>query len=365
MNTTKELMKKFMLSFGPSGFESETASLFKKEMQNLADEITVDRFGNVMCKFDGTDKNAPKVMVFAHLDEIGLIVKKVEANGFLRMDRIGYIPEKVLPGLEITIQTDFSHFIPGVFGNKSQHSASTQDQNQVDKLGDLYVDIGASSAQEVYNLGIHVGSPATYKPNYIELVDNMISGTAIDNRGGVVALILAAQLIKQSSHASTIYLVGGVWEEFNVRGVALATKLIQPDVLISLDVCLCGDTPDMSKKFDTKCGLGPSLATLTFHGRGSLNGTIAHKGLADLAIKVAKEIDIPLQFFATTDMLTDAAFAQMEGFGLAAIELGFPTRYTHTPTEVTNVTDIENLAHLVACIATKIDADFDVNRYTI
>ena len=365
MYNTKSLLKEFMYAFGPSGHEKEVAALFKNKMCDYADEINVDRAGNVICRFDGIDPDAPKIMVFAHLDQIGLIVRKVEPNGLLKMDRIGYIPEKILPGLKIQLQTENGSYIYGVFGNKSQHAASVAEQNYADKLSTIFLDIGATTAQEVYELGINVGSPAIYAPDHIELANSFISGTAVDNRGGLVALIQIAQELKKQPHDCTVYLVGTVWEEFNVRGAAFATRAISPDIIISLDVALGGDTPDMADRNNTKCGNGPVISYLTFHGRGSLNGTIAHAGLSKLAVDTAIAEKIPFQRFASTDMLTDASFAQMEGNAPATLELGYTTRYTHTPTEMTDIRDIEHLSLLVTKLLQRISKDFNLNRYTI
>ena len=160
-----------------------------------------------------------------------------------------------------------------------------------------------------------------------------------------------------------VFLVGTVQEEFNLRGAMLAARVLKPDIAIALDVALAGDTPDLSGRFPVKLGGGPVVSLYNFHGRGTLNGTIAHRGLADLAIRAAKEADIPLQRFASTGILTDSAYVQLENEGIAALDLGFPARYTHTPVEACNPEDIEQLARLIREMLGGMDETFRLPRY--
>ena len=367
MENCKRLLQAFTHCFGPSGHEREVAALFKAEMTPLADDIQVDRVGNVICRFDGAAAEAPVVMVFAHLDQIGLIVRRIEPDGFLRLDRLGWVPDKVLPGLQIRLRARDGSYVTGVFGNKSAHANSAGEQNMVDELAGLYLDIGAASAGQVREMGLEVGSPATYMPSLVELPNDFVAGTALDNRGGLTALVLAAGLLKDRGpeNRGPVYLVGTVWEEFNVRGAALAARAIQPDIAIALDVVLSGDTPDLAGRYNTACGQGPVVELYSFHGRGTLNGTLAHPGLVRLVEETSEKQRIPLQRFAGLGILTDSAYVQMEGRGPAALELGFVTRYTHTPTEMVCLRDIENLGRLAAETVLAVPADFDLNRYTI
>jgi len=358
-----ELLKSFMTTFAPSGYEKNMAYLFKSEMEKTADSVVLDRMGNVIAEYKGTDANAPVVMAFAHLDQLGFIVRKIEKDGYIQVDRLGGIPEKVLPGLNICILTTDGSLVPGVIGNKSHHASSAEDKYKVDLITSLFVDIGASNSEEVRNLGIEIGCPVTYMPYFQQLNNNYISGTSVDNRGGLTALAVAGELLSKKRPASTTYIVGTVWEEFNLRGAMLAARSIKPDITISLDVALTGDTNDLNNRYEVACGDGPVLNLYSFHGRGTLNGTIPHEGLVRLARKVALEEGIPLQHFASQGILTDSAYVQLEGKGTAAVELGFPARYTHTPVEVANTDDIYRLGQLLAGIIKNIDSNFNLNRY--
>ncbi len=359
----KALLKEFMGKFAPSGYEKEMAYCFRDRVAPFADSVAIDRIGNVIARIDGTDPAAPAVMAFAHMDQLGFIVRKIEKDGFVQVDRLGGIPEKVLPGLNLRILARSGEYVAGVFGNKSHHAASAEEKYRVDPVTSLFIDIGARSAEEVRARGVDVGCPVTYLPFAQDLSGDFVSGTAVDNRGGVTALLVAAERLRRNRPKATVHLVGTVWEEFNLRGAMIAARTCRPDISISLDVVLAGDTRDLAGRYEAICGAGPALVLYSFHGRGTLNGTLPHQGLVDLAGRAAEEEGIPLQRFASLGILTDSSYAQLEGAGLAAVEIGFPARYTHTPAEVANVRDIEGLGELLAGMAARIDSGFPLNRY--
>jgi putative aminopeptidase FrvX len=358
-----DILKDFMEAFGPSGYEKEIAYRFKTEIEKTADAVSIDKPGNVIAQYNGTDPEAPPIMIFAHMDQLGFIVRKIEAGGYVQIERLGGIPEKVLPGLRVRILTVKSGFVDGVIGMKSHHAASPEEKYKADEIRSLFVDLGVQSAEEAAELGIAVGCPATYTPFFQKLQGDFISGTAIDNRGGLMALTVAGDMLKTRPHDSTVYVVGTVWEEYNLRGALLAARTCKPAIAIALDVVLAGDTPDMKSRFDTKCLGGPAMVLYNFHGRGTLNGVIAHPNMVALAEKCAAAEKLPLQRFASLGILTDLSYVQLEDDGVAVIDLGFPARYTHTPIEVANIKDIVNLGVLAGAMATGIDRRFSLHRY--
>jgi putative aminopeptidase FrvX len=212
-------------------------------------------------------------------------------------------------------------------------------------------------------MGIDIGCPAVYEPSFRPLAGTKVCGTAVDDRGGCACLVAVAELLRRDRPACDTYLVGTVWEEFNLRGAMMACRTVKPDVAICLDVVLCGDTPDLEDRYESKLGAGPAMLLYTFHGRGTLNGTIPHEGLAALAQRAAGAQGIPLQRFAALGMLTDSAYLQLEGEGVASIEMGFPARYTHSPVEVCDTADLVRLGELISAMASRIDGSFDLNRY--
>jgi putative aminopeptidase FrvX len=356
------LLRKYMLTPSPSGYEGEMAHALADDFRPFCDEVWLDRNGNCIGKVQGSGSGIPRAMVFAHIDQLGFIVRKVEADGFLRLDRLGGIPEKVLPGLQLLIRSEDGQWHPGVIGSKSHHTASAEEKYRVEKVTELFVDLGAKSAEAVHDKGIYTGCPAIYRPSFLNLADGRVSGTAVDNRGGCTCLVDIAEQLSRDRPPGDVYLVGTVWEEFNLRGAMLAARTVKPDIAISLDVTLAGDTRDLSDHFDNVLGKGPSVELYSFHGRGTLNGTLPHEGLFRLAKEKAAAIGCPLQRFAALGILTDTSYIQLEGGGVACLEMGFPARYTHTPVEVCDVNDLASLSRLVAAMMRGVDKNFKLDR---
>ena len=363
MNIIQDKLKEFMLLPAPSGYEREMAYAMKNAFSPYVDQVNIDRIGNVIAKVQGSDSQSPKIMIFAHMDQLGFITRKIEQDGFIQVDRLGGIPEKVLPGLKLAIRSEDGLYHPAIIGMKSHHATPANEKYQVDLITSLYIDVGAASDLQVREMGIEVGYPAIYQPSYERLQDTRICGTAVDNRGGCSCLVRIASLLGQNRPKSDVYLVGTVWEEFNLRGAMIAARTVKPDVALCLDVVLAGDTPDLKSRYETRLGAGPAINLYTFHGRGTLNGTLPHDGLAKLAVQAAGEEHLPIQRFAAVGIITDSAYLQFEGSGIAVLDLGFPARYTHTPVEVCDSGDIENLSLLVGGMVGRIDKDFNLSRY--
>ncbi|MEG1191114.1 MAG: hypothetical protein RSD48_06710 [Oscillospiraceae bacterium] len=360
---TKALLKEFMLTPSPSGYEKEMAYLLKAKLEPLCDEVSLDRAGNCIAKISGTDPTAPRAMVFGHMDQLGFIVRRIEPDGYVQVDRLGGIPEKVLPGLELLVRSEDGSWHPGVFGPKAHHATPAEEKYKVDLVTSLFIDLGAGSAQELYDMGIHIGCPVIYKPAFGELLGTKVTGTAIDNRGACVCLVGIAEALSKKRPSCDVYIVGTVWEEFNLRGAMLAARTVKPDLAISMDVVLSSDTHDLANKFDNVLGGGPCVELYSFHGRGTLNGTLPHEPMFKLCKRAAEEENIPLQRFAGLGILTDTSYLQLEGQGVACLEMGFPARYTHTPVEVCDLRDLDGLTALVSATLLRVDSNFSLNRF--
>lgn len=362
---TKEILKELCTATGVSGYEKEVAKIFAKNISMFVDEVKLDKMGSVIAKIEGTDSNAPRIMAYAHMDQLGFIVRRITDDGYIQVDRLGGIPEKILPALKLVIRNKKGNLIPGVFGNKAHHATSTEEKYKVDVVTSLYIDVGASSRKEVDSMDIDVGCPVTYAPEFFSLGEDKVCGTALDDRGGLMSLLIAAEKLKLNRPKNTTYLVGTVWEEFNIRGAVFAARTIKPDIAIGLDVILAGDTPDLADKYQNAVGKGPTINLYNFHGRGTLNGMIPNENLVNLAEEISEANDIPHQRFASLGIITESAYVQMECNGIACLDLGFPARYTHSPIEVVSLKDITNLGLLVSMLCQNIDETFSLERYTL
>ncbi len=341
------LLRDLVMLPGLSGHEGQVARYLHQAMGAWADEVQVDTAGNLVATLYGTNPQAPSVMVFAHMDQLGFVVRRIEEDGFLRVERLGGVPEKVVAGTPVLVGTEDGGTVPGVIGTKSHHVTPAEERYTVTPYRELYVDIGASSSAEVRALGVEVGCPIVYEPRFQALAGGKVSATSVDDRGGCAVLVALGERIARNRPASTVYLVGSVQEEFNLRGAVLAAAALRPRVAISIDVMVAGDTPDMRGLTDLRLGGGPVLGTYSFHGRGTLNGTIPHPLLARLVREAAGRLGMPLQRSAMVGLLTDSSYVQLVGDGIPSVDLGFPVRYTHTPVETCQLSDLELLVHLL------------------
>jgi len=345
-----------------AGHEQKMADYMQKEFESLGYPTEIDTFGNVIAKLEGTDEKAPTIMVFAHMDSLGFFIRYIEDDGFLRIERLGGIPEKVLPSTEIQVQCKDGSMVEGVIGIKAHHVTPAEEKYIVDKYMNMFIDIGATSKQEVLDLGINIGAPVVYKPRYKKLLGNRALMTTADDRGGCAAVLELANLLKDNHQKSTIYLVGTVQEEYNLRGAMMAARTVKPDIAIAIDVDGATDTPDLKGYGDIKCGHGPTMSLYNFHGRGTLNGTIAHPAMVRLFEQASERTGIVFQRSAKIGGLTDLAYVQLEGTGVKSIDVGYPARYAHSPNELVDVADIEKLTKWIYDVLENIDKDTNFSR---
>jgi putative aminopeptidase FrvX len=362
INRIEKHLRELALLPGLSGYEQKVAAYMKARFEALGFPVETDVLGNIVARINGTGRADHRVMIFAHMDSLGFIVRYIEEDGFLRIERLGGIPEKVLPATEIQVQRRDGGMVDGVIGIKAHHVTPAEEKYVVDKIANLFVDIGAKSREEVLSLGIDVGSPAVYKPNFTRLLGNRVLMSAADNRAGCTVLLELANVLRETPPDVPVCLVGTVQEEYNLRGGMMAARTLKPDMAIAVDIAACADTADLKGFGMVKMGGGPVISLYNFHGRGTLNGTIPHPAMVRLIEGAAKKKGIALQRSANIGSLTDLSYVQLEGAGIMCVDLGFPGRYTHSPHETVDMGDIEQLAVLIREALAGIVPDFDFSR---
>lgn len=358
----KETLKELCCLPGVSGYEECVGKYMNQWFRKYTGLVNSDTAGNLIAEFKSQNADAKRVMVFAHMDQLGFVVKRIDDAGFLRIERLGGIPEKILPGLEVMVRNRNGEWISGVIGNKSHHVTDASEKYRVIPIQELYVDMGFRSAREAQESGIFTGSPVVYKPRFEALQNERCYGTALDNRGGCAVLLDLAEKLSEGSCELDVFLVGTVQEEYNLRGAMVACASVEPDFAIALDVAITGDTPDMKEVLPVSVDGGPVMSMYNFHGRGTLNGTIPHPCLTAMTEKAADGLNMPLQRTASCGILTDASYVQLYGKGVPVIDLGFPCRYTHTAVELCSIKDLEKLSCLVERILRDTPGDVDFKR---
>jgi putative aminopeptidase FrvX len=357
----RALTRDLMLIPGLSGHEGRVRRYLAARLTELGHPSRTDRLGNLIATIEG-DEGAPRVMLFAHMDQLGFVVRRIESNGLIRLERLGGVPEKALPSLPVLLCVGEGRDRPGVIANKSHHATAPEEKYRVLPYAELYVDAGLDSAEAVRAAGIEIGTPVVYEPKVLDLGPDRIAGTSVDDRAACAVLLEVARALGGMTQRPATSIVFSVQEEFNLRGAMTAAYALSPDIAIQLDLMLATDTPDMAGRGDCVVGGGPVMAMYSFHGRGTLNGTIPHPALVELFAQAAAADGIALQRSAHIGVLTDSAYVQGVREGIACIDLGFPTRYTHSALEVCDLRDLDALARLVLGGLARITADFSLDR---
>ncbi len=348
-----------MLIPGLSGFEDRVRSYLREKLISIGVETYSDRLGNLVASFAG---NGPVVMLFAHMDQLGFIVRKVEDDGFLLIERLGGVPEKALPSQSVLVCIDGGKDIQGVIANKSHHATETDEKYKVLPYKELYVDVGLKSKDEVEAQGVKIGSPVVYSPQFLEIGQDRIAGTSIDDRAGCSVCLEIVRYLSTRTQGPPVHVVFTVQEEYNLRGALPIAQQLLPDIAIQLDLVMATDTPDMKSLGNVSLGGGPAMSLFSFHGRGTLNGVIPHPAMVSLFETTANELKFTLQRSVHTGALTDLSYVQHVGKGVAAIDIGFPMRYSHSSLEVCDINDLVSLCKLIIGALNKIDESLSFNR---
>jgi putative aminopeptidase FrvX len=357
----RRLTRELMLIPGLSGHEGRVRRYIKGVLADYGIVSRTDRLGNLIATLEGSP-DAPSVMLFAHMDQLGLIVRKIEPNGLIRVERVGGVPERALAAQEVLLCVGEGRDVRGVIANKSHHATGPEEKYRVLPYQEIFIDTGLGTAAEATAAGIEVGTPVVYAPSFVELGGDRIAGTSVDDRAACAVLLEVARALDEIDTHPTVHLVFSVLEEFNLRGAVTAAQVLMPDVAIQLDLILATDTPDMAARGDVKLGGGPAMSLFSFHGRGTLNGVIPHPAMVALFEGAARDAGIPLQRSAHIGALTDLSYVQLVGQGVAAIDLGFPMRYTHSAVESCDVNDLVGLTQLVVEGIRRIDSGFSLDR---
>ncbi|OYX43076.1 MAG: peptidase M42 [Rhodobacterales bacterium 32-67-9] len=361
METLRQNLTDLMLIPGLSGHEDRVRRHLAAALAADGIESRSDRMGNLIATFAG-DPKAPSVMVFTHMDQLGFIVRKIEADGLIRVERLGGVPDRALASQAVLLCVGESRDVPGVILNKAHHATRPDEKMHVVATADIVIDTGHGSKAAVEAAGIRIGTPVTYRPNVLPLAGNRIAGTSIDDRAGCAVLLDLARRLARRGGGPTVHAVWSVQEEFNLRGALVAAQTLAPDIAIQIDLMLATDTPDMADRGEMLLGGGPGISLYSFHGRGTLNGVIPHPSAVRLFEDAAAAKAIPLQRSAQVGVLTDLSYVQLVGEGCVAIDVGFPMRASHSSLEVCDLADLAALADLLDAALARIGPGFALGR---
>lgn len=316
-----KLLKLLTQAAGPSGNEEAIRAVIGREIEPYADEIYTDNLGNLIARKKG---EGPRVMLDAHMDEIGVIVTFIEENGLLRFSNLGGL-------MLMSAISQRVRFLNGTSGVVYKE----QNENKEPKLSDLYIDIGAKSREEAEEK-VNVGDVACFEGTFEATGDRVVS-KALDDRVGCYVLIESMKALK--NHPNDLYFVFSVSEELGLRGAKAAAFTVKPDFAVAVDVTRTGDLPG-KQKMAVRLGEGAAIKVKD-------NSVLCHPYIKDLMKETCKKENIPYQMEVLENGGTDTGAIHVSNGGVPSGCISIPTRYIHTPSEMVDKQDVNNAIKLL------------------
>jgi endoglucanase len=339
----------------PSGYEVPAADIFRARLQTVADQIETNVLGSVHALLRGKG-SGPKVMLAGHIDEIGMMVKYIDDDGFLSFDAIGGVDAAILPGMRVDVygsglNPGSPERLRGVMGRKPIHLIEPDERKTVTKIDSLFIDIGLSG--EEARKRVRIGDAITYGVGFEEYGDGFAVARAFDDKLGVwIAARVLEEVKKAGRSAGDVIAAGTVQEEIGLRGGTTSAYGVDPLIGISVEVGHATDYPEISKRVhgEAICGKGPLL------GRGPNINPILFERLVDAAKKTRTPYQIGPEARATG---TDANPIQLSRGGKVAGLVSIPLRYMHTPTEVLKLSDLDATVKILTRFILDLDDQVD------
>ncbi|PLR80898.1 endoglucanase [Bacillus canaveralius] len=336
-----KLLKTLTSLSGPCGYEHSVSYFLQDYLKDKTDEVFIDPIGNVIARKKG-DKPGPVLLLTAHMDEIGFIVKKIEANGLLRFEKLGGHDDRILLAQPVRIMGEKGE-LSGVIGTMSAHYVKFDDPAKVRKHSSLYIDIGASSKQEAEEMGVEVGTPITWGTEFQVFGPEsrpLVRSKALDDRAGCAVLVKVLEELQEVSFAGELIFLFAVQEEVGLRGAKTAAEHLFADAALAVDTTAVNDTPEETMDQSLSLGAGTGIKVMDF-------SLIVHKTVKNLLVKLAKEQGIPYQLEVFPGIGTDGGAITYSNKGIPTGVLSIPSRYAHSPVEVVDIRDIEATTELV------------------
>jgi putative aminopeptidase FrvX len=347
MDSTQMLLKDLTEINGISGFERDVAKVIEKYMKPMA-EVSYDRLGSVICKKQGSSAT-PKIMLAAHMDEVGFLVKQITKEGFIKFLPIGGWWGHVVLGQRVVVRTRKGEVV-GVVGSKPPHELKDEDRKKVIDVDEMHIDIGATRSFDVVKkLGVRVGDPIIpWSPFQVMGNPKTYLAKAWDDRIGCAIMIDVARRLTKQKHPNCLYAVGTVQEEVGLRGAQTSAAVVDPDVAFALEVSIAHDTPGFGTEDVEALGSGPAILVYD-------RTMIPNRKLLDLVIDVATAKKIPYHLASIARGGTDSGRIHLNKAGVPSLVIGVATRYIHSHVGMIHRTDYDNTVKLVTEIIRVLD----------
>lgn len=338
-----------------SGHEQELVRRLAADLESVVDEVFVDPFGNVVGTRYGREPET-SLMISAHSDEIGCLVKSIEATGAVRIAPIGGVSETLLVGRHVRVRDN-----DGVIGNKAGHISTPDERRMAPRIRDLYIDFGFDSKDEVVAAGIQVGDPVAYDQPLRRLANqDRIAGKAVDNRISCALVVLLVRALKGMELPVTVHFVVTVQEEVGLRGARMITHRLNPTAAIAVDTMPAGGTPDVSDTQDLtmRIGDGPVITLASQSGGG---GALAQPAMVRFLDQCALASGVRTQRGIFYGGNSDAAAMHLVGSGIPVGIVNVARRYSHSPAEMLDLNDALGAYGLLVAAALSFSSETDLS----
>ncbi len=346
-----KLLAELTDAVAPSGFEGPVRDLLRREWQGLLGDIRTDGMGNLFGTLPGPP-GSPRVLLMAHMDEVGFLVRFIDPDGFVYFNPVGgYFDQSVLTQ-RMTILTPKGP-VSGYTGFKSGHIVSSEERTRLVHQQDMFIDVGVKSRAEAEALGVRPGLPISYGTRFAVLNGtNRYLAKAFDDRVGLAVATEALRQLRAMPHPNTVEMAATVQEENGLRGAAVVQATTHPDIVINLEIGIAGDFPLLTTPKLSQEALGKGPGVFVFDG-----SMIPNAKYVSWIVELAQAHHIPMQFESVTGYGEDGAQLQKSGSGLAAVNIGVPTRYGHSQSGVIDRADFDNTVKLVVQMIQGLSAD--------
>lgn len=342
------LLKELSEAHGVPGYEGAIAQIIHRKLEPFA-RVQYDNLGSVVCEKRGTS-DSPRIMLAAHMDEIGFIVSAITEEGFLRFQPLGGWWEQVMLAQRVVVKTAKGDVI-GVVGSKPPHILEKEERERIVQKKDMFIDVGAASREEAFSFGIRPGDAVVPWALCQQMRnDRLLLGKAWDDRVGCAMMVAVVEELSRTEHPNTVYAVGTVQEEVGCRGAITSSHVVEPDVGLILEVAIATDTPGL-KDFEPQCRLGRGPAVVIFDA-----SMIPNAVLRDVVLSVAESEGIPIQFNSMAGGATDGGKIHVHARGVPSLVIGVPTRYIHSHEGIIDLEDFQNAVKLLVATIKRIDA---------
>jgi putative aminopeptidase FrvX len=349
MDNIESLLEELTNAYGPSGFEGSVRSIMQREFSPLCSHMETDGMGSLMARL-GEDDGPPRIMMAAHMDEVGLMVKFVTAEGYVRFQPLGGWLDQALINQRWVILTRNGP-VQGVSGIKTPHVMTVEARNQVFKRDQMFIDVGAKSLEDAQErLDIRPGDPITPDSRFTILSGgSLYMAKAWDDRVGLAIMIEVMRRLKNLPPPNTLYAVSTTQEEVGLRGAHTSSYRVEPSIGINLEAGVAGDYPGTSQEeSQERVGKGPAIF---LHDTSMM----PNLKLRDLFIDVAKEKEIPIQFDVLNGYGEDGAEMQRSRGGAPTINIAIPTRYLHSHYGIISRQDFDHTLELIIAVIQRLD----------